>query len=205
MSVSFWTCLTHLALQVVLLLYGLSGSCVIHLQYVIPVLKLGFKHLQSRSSDSTILLLKYRLHQVAKQDKSSSFSPASSPDTRCPPGCGWRRHAWAGAAWSRFPVPVLMRLLGPAAETSFRSRWRRQTSSPGCRRTWCPEGTAAEERHRNVWINAVGKWSYGVWRSWDGRWIYQSQLWEGVQFDLVIFVLNRQFIVDLWQLQIAQT
>lgn len=35
--------------------------------------------------------------------------------------------------------------------------------------------------------------------------VYQSQLRQGVQFDLAVFVLHRQLIVNLWQLQVTQT
>lgn len=38
--------MTHFALQVILLLHSLSGSGVVHLQNIVPVLKLGFKHLK---------------------------------------------------------------------------------------------------------------------------------------------------------------
>lgn len=39
----------------------------------------------------------------------------------------------------------------------------------------------------------------------EGSRFYQSQLWQGVQFDLVVFVLHWQLVVNLRQLQVAQT
>lgn len=38
----------NLALQVIVLLHGLSSSGVVHLQHVIPVLEFGLEHLKER-------------------------------------------------------------------------------------------------------------------------------------------------------------
>lgn len=116
----------------------------------------------------------------------------ASPGTRCPPGCGWRRRVWAGAAWSRSPDPVLRQRLGQAVEIFSRSKWTHQTSSPGCRRTLCPAGIVPGNGNTKKRMHQKKKRSRRDVSSSDdvAEKSYQSQLRQGIQFDLVVFVLD---------------
>ena len=57
----------HFALEVVRLVYGLSCSGVVHLQHVIPVLKLGLEHLRERSQEALHCVL--MVHETRKLHK----------------------------------------------------------------------------------------------------------------------------------------